>query len=207
VGRIPVSVQTSDPFLREGIAQFLGTRPELELLAENQVGNSRVLVIAEESICADVLARLRHTAGDSALGVVLVTSRMREVDLLAAVECGVNAVLPIADSTSERLVRVVLSVSAGRAELPGDLLGALLNQVNRLQREVLRPHGLTPSGLSVREIDVLRLLADGLSTGEIAEKLAYSERAVKHVMHTLMARNKLRNRSHAVAYGLRSGVI
>jgi DNA-binding NarL/FixJ family response regulator len=56
-------------------------------------------------------------------------------------------------------------------------------------------------------VEVLRLLADGLDTSEIAHKLAYSERTVKNVVHDVTTRLQLRNRSHAVAYALREGLI
>jgi DNA-binding NarL/FixJ family response regulator len=66
---------------------------------------------------------------------------------------------------------------------------------------------LTFTGLSPREVDVLRLVADGLDTGEIADSLNYSERTVKNVLHELTTRLQLRNRSHAVAYAVREGLI
>jgi DNA-binding NarL/FixJ family response regulator len=91
--------------------------------------------------------------------------------------------------------------------VPPDLLGRLLDQVGRLQRQVLAPRGLTFTGLATREIEVLRLVADGLSTGEIAVELCYSERTVKNVLHDITTRLHLRNRSHAVAYALRQGLI
>ena len=67
--------------------------------------------------------------------------------------------------------------------------------------------GLTFNGLATREIEVLRLVADGCDTHEIADKLAYSERTVKNVLHDVTTRLQLRNRSHAVAYALRQGLI
>jgi DNA-binding NarL/FixJ family response regulator len=54
---------------------------------------------------------------------------------------------------------------------------------------------------------VLRLVADGLDTHQIAEKLAYSERTIKNVLYGVMSRLQLRNRAHAVAYALREGYI
>jgi DNA-binding NarL/FixJ family response regulator len=72
---------------------------------------------------------------------------------------------------------------------------------------VLDPHGLTAAGLYTREVDVLRLLAEGMDTLEIAQRLNYSERTVKNIIHGVLSRLKLRNRSHAVAYALRNGVM
>nr|WP_269327708.1 helix-turn-helix transcriptional regulator [Kineosporia mesophila] len=76
-----------------------------------------------------------------------------------------------------------------------------------LQRVVLIPRGLTPSGLERREVEVLALIADGLDTAEIAERMQYSERTVKNILSGVMARLGLRNRSHAVAYALRAGLL
>jgi DNA-binding NarL/FixJ family response regulator len=58
-----------------------------------------------------------------------------------------------------------------------------------------------------REIRVLRLVADGKDTKEIARELSYSERTVKNVLHDVTTRFQLRNRSQAVAYALREGLI
>src|SRR5436309_792731 len=79
--------------------------------------------------------------------------------------------------------------------------------VGRMQREVLGPLGITSTGLYPREVEVLRLMAEGLDTTQIAHRLVYSERTVKNVLHGLMTRMHLRNRPHAVAYALREGLI
>ncbi|WP_390624121.1 response regulator transcription factor [Fodinicola feengrottensis] len=66
---------------------------------------------------------------------------------------------------------------------------------------------MTFSGLAEREVQVLRLVADGFDTEEIAQKLSYSQRTVKNVLHDVTSRLHLRNRSHAVAYALKHGLI
>jgi DNA-binding CsgD family transcriptional regulator len=72
---------------------------------------------------------------------------------------------------------------------------------------VLSPRGLTFTGLTDREIKVLRLIAEGHDTSEIAQQLSYSQRTVKNVLHDVTTRLQLRNRSHAVAYAVREGLI
>ena len=79
--------------------------------------------------------------------------------------------------------------------------------MGRLQREVLAPRGIGPPRLTDRELSVLRLVADGHDTGEIANRLAYSERTIKNIIHDLTTRLNLRNRSHAVAYAVKAGLI
>jgi DNA-binding NarL/FixJ family response regulator len=61
--------------------------------------------------------------------------------------------------------------------------------------------------LDEREREVLRLVADGFGTAEIAKRLNYSERTVKNILHRLLVRMNLRNRAHAVAYALGNGLL
>jgi DNA-binding NarL/FixJ family response regulator len=69
------------------------------------------------------------------------------------------------------------------------------------------PGGQTFGALTQRELAVLRMVADGRSTHEIARALSYSERTIKNAIHDLVTRLQLRNRSHAVAYAVRAGLI
>lgn len=61
--------------------------------------------------------------------------------------------------------------------------------------------------LSARERRMLELMADGHSTREVARLMCYSERTIKNVLQELMAREQLRNRTHAVAWAVRTGRI
>src|SRR5688500_9118996 len=196
-----------DPLSHAGIASFLQSRPELTLLRPADRADARVLVVSADRLSADVVAMLRRSAADTAVPVVLITNEINETELLTAVECRVVAVLPRAAATAERLAHSVLAAANGGGVMPPNLVGELLKHIERLQRDVLTPHGLNASGLTPREIDVLRLMADGFDTSEIAGELCYSERTVKNVIYGLTHRLKLRNRSHAVAYALRTGMI
>jgi DNA-binding NarL/FixJ family response regulator len=127
--------------------------------------------------------------------------------MLAGVEAGACGLLRRSEAIAERLVAAVQSAATGDGSVPADLLGRLLEHVGRLQRQVLSPRGLTISGLTEREIEVLKLVADGMDTSEIAGSLAYSERTIKNIIHDVTARLNLKNRSHAVAYAVRQGLI
>jgi len=139
--------------------------------------------------------------------LVLVVAEIDDMGLVRAVEAGIAGLVRRDEATPERLLAVINTAAAGEGAVPPDLLGRLLAQVGRLQRQVLWPRGLTFAELAEREIEVLRLVADGLDTAEIAVKLSYSQRTVKNVLHDITSRLHLRNRSHAVAYALRQGLI
>ena len=203
--RVRVAVQAADPISRAGLTSHLDSRPELVIVPTERLAD--VLVIAPERLSAGVLSGMRRLAEEAgSKPVVLVIDQVSETDLLAAVECRVVAILPRA-TTGEQLLGSVLAAAAGGAIMPPQLLGELLKHVERLQREVLAPQGLNAAGLSSREVDVLRLMADGMDTSQIADQLCYSERTVKNVIYGLTTRLNLRSRSHAVAYALRAGVI
>ena len=114
--------------------------------------------------------------------------------------------LSFSDTAASREVRGSVE-RRGLCGVAAQGVGDQLRQVGRLQRQVLDPRGFILAGLSEREIEVLRLVADGLDTREIAARLCYSERTVKNVLHEVITRLQLRNRAHAVAYAVREGLI
>ncbi|GIF44560.1 response regulator transcription factor [Actinoplanes xinjiangensis] len=205
--KVDVAVHAPDPLTHAGLVSHLRTRSDITVLPAGERSRADVLIVAAERLTTDVIAMLRLAAGEVGAPVVLVAGEISEQELLIAVECRVVAILPRAVVTAERLLHSVLAAASGGGVLPPNLVGELLKHVERLQRDVLTPNGLNASGLTSREIDVLRLMADGLDTNEIADELCYSERTVKNVIYGLNHRLKLRNRSHAVAYAVRSGVI
>nr|GID85750.1 helix-turn-helix transcriptional regulator [Actinoplanes derwentensis] len=200
-------VRSSDALSREGLTSLLKASPDLAVLPETEAAQAQVLVVCCDRLSSEVIVMLRLSAAETGVPVVLVVAELTETDLLVALECRVVAVLPRAAVTAERLVQAVSAAATGGGVLPPNLVGELLKHLERLQREVLTPQGLDASGLTPREVDVLRLMADGLDTNEIADTLCYSERTVKNVIYNMTSRLRLRNRSHAVAYAMRLGMI
>jgi DNA-binding NarL/FixJ family response regulator len=205
--QVRVALQASDPLSHAGLAALLQYRGDLTLLRTAQRAEADVLVLAAERLTTDVVASLRRAGAEVRAPVVLVTQEIAEADLLTAVECRVVAILPRAAVTADRLAHSIRAAATGGGVMPPNLVGELLKHVERMQRDVLAPNGLNACGLTPREIDVLRLMSDGFDTNEIAGKLCYSERTVKNVIYGVTHRLKLRNRSHAVAYALRAGMI
>lgn len=205
--KVRLVLQASDPFSHAGLDSFLRSCSAIEVLPIEDRADAQVLVFGCEQLTVEVVATLRRSATEAGLPVVLVLRTITEGELLTAVESRVVAILPRATVTADRLANTVLTAANGGGVMPPNLVGELLKHIERLQREVLAPNGLHASGLTPREVDVLRLMADGFDTGEIAGKLCYSERTVKNVIYGVTHRLRLRNRSHAVAYALRTGMI
>ncbi|MCX5342162.1 response regulator transcription factor [Streptomyces sp. R-74717] len=206
--RITVALRAQDPISQAGVASQLRARPEVSVTEWGEGDASpRIVVVVVDAVDEEVLTMLRHIQRTSTSRTVLVTTDIDEQKLVSAAECGVAGVVRRSESTPEHLVQVIGTVARGEGHLPSDLLGRLLEEVGRLQGQVLGPRGLHFTGLAAREVDVLRLVAEGYDTADIATKLAYSERTIKNVLHSVMTRLQLRNRSHAVAYAMRQGLI
>ncbi|WP_078849964.1 response regulator transcription factor [Streptomyces sp. NRRL F-5126] len=205
--RIPVVVHAPDPISREGTISQLRQHPVLDLVDEADAQGDGVAVLLAESLDPAVLALLRRLIRSNGLHAVLVVSLIREAELLDVIECGVGTIVWRHEATGQRLLRAVLAAHRGEGDLPSDLIGRLVSQVGTLRSSAAGASGVQPSGLTPREIDVLRLVAEGMGTGEIAGKLSYSERTVKNIMQGVTTRLALRNRAHAVAYALREGYI
>lgn len=205
--RVPVHVRATDPISTAGLAAALRGHPEVELVDEPDVGPGTVGLVAADSFCDQVGALIRSMRRMGCQRFVFVTTAPQDIDLMAAIELGVYGMAARHEATTTRLGQLVVAAACGEAALPAHVLGRLLRQVSRLQHQVLAPRGLSVSGLTHREVDILRLVADGFDTREIAMKLSYSERTVKNALHDITTRFQLKNRSHAVAYAVREGLI
>jgi len=206
---VTVAVLAGDPITGQGAAAFLGACPGVKVLPADRQDEAEVVLILVAWVTEETLEWMGRAAERARREVrfVLVGDGVREQHLLRAVTYGMVSVIPRQDADFERILRAIDAVRDDRLEMPGAALGWLVDQVRAIQRDVLEPMGLTPTGLEAREADVLRLLADGLGTPEIAVRLNYSERTVKNIIHGVLTRWRLRNRAHAVAFALRNGAI
>ena len=198
-------VHARDPISQAGVVAQLRQRPEITIVGS--APQSAVAILITD--CVDEIAtrELRAMHKDGHPRLMLVATTIDDNALVAAAEAGVAGLLRRSDASADTMVRTIIKVASGDGEIPPDLLGRLLEQVGRLQRQVLAPRGLTFTGLTPRETEVLRLVAEGLDTSEIASRMCYSERTVKNVLHDLTSRLQLKNRTHAVAYAVREGLI
>jgi DNA-binding NarL/FixJ family response regulator len=159
--------------------------------------------------CGEPGARqfIRRTRDQMGIPVIACSTRCDEDSVLAAVEAGATGVLAKESITPETLCATVDAALQGAGVMSPEILGMLLSGLNRVSREVLEPRGLSLSRLTTREQQVLRLIAQGHATREVAEQLSYSERTVKNVLHDVVTKLGVRSRSHAVAHAVREGLI
>ncbi|MET7998621.1 response regulator transcription factor [Amycolatopsis sp. NPDC005232] len=200
---VAVTVFGPDPLTTEAIRKLLGVE------APRTSGDEPppdVTVVADYRFSTATMRRV-HAAAVLAAPIVLLTADVREHSLLSLVSHGVVAVLDRTTTTSADLADAVLSSANGSAVLSPRLLGNLVAQIRGLQRNVLEPLGYTGPGLSTREVEILRMLAEGVETREIAKTLVYSESTVKKDLASIIGRFNLRNRTQAVAFALRAGVL
>jgi DNA-binding NarL/FixJ family response regulator len=203
-GAVTVAVHASDPITRLGLVSHIRQQPQFVLTP--QASSADLVVVTLQNPDTAAVASLRESAAPHARFVLVVGGTWYS-DLQIALDAGVRAVLFRADFTWIRFEEALRQVRVGHGDLPAALQGRLMDQVQRTYREVLSPRGLTPSGLTAREVDVLRLVAEGYELQEIGNKLGYSARTIKSVLYGVIKRNGLRNRAHAVSYAIRCGLI
>lgn len=149
----------------------------------------------------------RRVSEEHGVRVVACSSRSEAEDVLVAVQAGAVGYLFKETLTPELLVHGVRAAADGAGVMAPDLLGTLLRGITRVSREVLEPRGLSLSRLTAREQEVLRLVAEGHPTREVAHRLCYSERTIKNVIHDVVTKLNARTRSQAVALAVRERLI
>ncbi|MET7728367.1 helix-turn-helix transcriptional regulator [Streptomyces mirabilis] len=205
-----IAVHGGDPLSRAGLIGYLEQQQRTAVLTRTDATLEEepedVAVVLADQIDASAAARLRELVMHRTPRVVLVTSELDDAQTELVVDAGVHSIVWRHQATEERLVKAIQAAGRDEGEIPGDLLRRVLAQLGRRRRDTSAPS--VPSGQPTqREADVLKLVAEGLDTREIAGRLSYSERTVKGILHNVMARLQLRNRAHAVAFAIRQGHI
>ncbi len=202
-----LTVITNDPLIHDGVCTFLRVSGRVELL-EGETAIADIALLLTWEVTDGVLAQMETLADADPMGrlrLVLVANRISQTQLIGALERGLVSVLPRPQSTLDDVLQAVLSAHTSRADIPARLLRVLSGGSQRSQHEpgVSAP----PPSPTYQEIDVLRLVADGLTTSEAAEHLQLTERTVKNTLRRFSSRYGLRNRPQAVAYAIRAGLV
>jgi DNA-binding NarL/FixJ family response regulator len=200
---VAIRIDSPDPVAEIDALVQLSGRPEVSVAGPQEQPAVALAVLAD--LDDDALAWLRDLRAGCGLPIVVITGPAAPATLVRLVEAGASGILGRGDATADRLVRAIRLAADGQGDLPPALVRHLLDRVGRLDRERFTPPGLSFAGLSGREREILALLADGLTTREVAARLAYPERMVKGVMQSVMLRLNVRNPTQAVACAVRNG--
>lgn len=202
---VRIRVEARDPLLRAGVESCLRGQPGLMLAGDSGVGTVAVVVT---EVADDEAVRVVSAARRAGQPVLLVTTSIDEQAGAAAIRAGVGGVLLRRDATADRLLSAIRTVADGYGVVPPELLGGATAQPSTSDiGDDCASSTRDTLVLDEREKNVLRLLADGHETVEVARRLAYSVRTVTGVVHGITRRLCLRNRAHAVAFALREGLI
>jgi DNA-binding NarL/FixJ family response regulator len=207
--RIATAVRSTDPILKAGLCSLLGSHPSLRIVRDDQ-DECTVMIVIEDAVTAEIIRAIQQARASSPasrrLTTLVISGTFPAQFLMPAVEAGVVSVLP-RNTTATAVVDAVVDVARGAARFTPELQAALITNLDRIRVDILEPNNLTTTGLAEREREVIRLIAQGFDTAEIATVMCYSERTIKNILHGVMSRLHLQNRAQAVAYAIRAGAI
>lgn len=213
--RIRLLVVDDHDLFRAGLSSLLGAQPEIEVIAQASGGRMGVR-LADELAPDVVLMDLRMPdlggpettrvilAHNPTVRIVVLTVMSEEVDVAAAVEAGACGFLA-KDTPIRDVVAAVHAASQGASWLSPRAAEIILGRARRTQT-VEEPTRRASDHLSARELDVLRLIAQGMENAEIAETLNISPRTVKNHVSSILAKLGMPSRVQAAVYAVRQGL-
>jgi DNA-binding NarL/FixJ family response regulator len=204
---LTVAVTAGDRLTLEGTEAFLRAAAGVRVVGWGAWERADLALVLDHRVTGRTVERMeqvwQQTEAHGGLPILLVADEIGERDLVRAVRYGLVGVLYRSEAGHARVLEAARSALEGDAPMPGPMVRSLVDGMRSLASAEPQ-HG---TDLSHREVGVLRLLAEGFSTADVAARMNYSERTIKNVLHELITRLELRNRTHAVAYAIRKGVV
>ncbi|MER3397525.1 MAG: DNA-binding response regulator [Chloroflexota bacterium] len=200
---VAVLIVAADPLVRDGLAAKLEDRPELSIVGRGGPADASLFAPQGPVVLWDLGSApepdLDPLLELTASGVTVVVLVGRPELTAAALQAGARGVLG-RTVAAETLALGLLAAAGGLMVLDPELLPAA---------GILRPAGPgePPEALTPRELEVLGLVADGLSNKEIAHRLGISEHTVKFHVNTIMSKLGARSRTEAAVMAARLGLI
>lgn len=194
--------------VREGLAILLGLLPDIEVLGTASDGEEAIALVEllhpdvvlmdlRMPRCDGVTATRRLREQGSATHVVVLTTYADDRSVVEALRAGARGFLT-KDAGAAEIERAIAAVVRGDASIDPAVQHHLVAAVAASPES---PDGLTP-----REVEVLTLVAQGLSNGEIAARLFVSETTVKSHINHIFTKTGVRDRAQAVSYAYKQGL-
>jgi NarL family two-component system response regulator LiaR len=208
---IRVLIADDHAVVREGLRGLIETEPEMEIIAEAENGVEVVRLAAElepDLILLDLVMPELDGIGaieaiksnDPQVRILVLTSFDEDEKIFRAVKAGAQGYL-LKDSSPSELLQAIRDVNEGLPSMHPTIAHKLMSELQR--KSELPP---TEEPLSEREVEVLKLVAQGLPNQEIAEALVLSERTVRTHVSNILGKLHLANRTQAALYALREGL-
>ncbi len=209
---IRVLIGARSKVVRAGLASLLTADPRFQVVGTFSIDDAltrvedlqpEIVLLDLESPSDESLSAAIQSGGalvNSSLIILTEDPESLAVDVLGS---SLRAILP-RYATPEEIIAAIQAVATGLVALHPDVFDSMLSRIRPGQQSELDPSGqiLTP-----REVEVLRMIAEGLGNKEIASKLSISDHTVKFHISSIFAKLGASNRAEAVTLGIRHGLI
>lgn len=208
---IRILIADDHSVVRAGMHFLMGTEPGIEIIGEADDGEEAVqkaLRLRPDVILLDL--QMPRKSGVEAITeimqhwpearILVLTSFADDDHVFAAIKAGATGYL-LKDSSPNDLIQAIRDVYAGESSLHPKI-------ARKLIREMRQPPDLplTEDPLTERELEVLKLVAQGLSNQDIADRIVVGERTVRAHVSAVLSKLHLANRTQAALYALRQGI-
>jgi DNA-binding NarL/FixJ family response regulator len=210
---IRVLVVDDQSMVRAGLRMLLGGEHDIEIVGE--AGNGREAVRQAGSLHPDIVlmdirmpeldgleATRRILAAEESTRVIVLTTFDLDEYVYEALSAGASGFV-LKDDPPEQLIAAVRTVAAGEAILSPTVTRRVIQQFARLHRQ---PPPKSVATLTTRELDVFRLISQGLSNAEIGQELFISDTTVKTHVTRILQKLGLRDRAQAIVLAYQTGL-
>ncbi len=211
MSRIRIVIADDHAVVREGLRTLIASEPSMQLVGEagdgvEAVAQTRALqpdvvlmdLMMPRKNGIEAIAEIKRENAD--VRILVLTSFAEEDKVFPAIRAGALGYL-LKDSSPQQLLQAIHDVYRGESSLHPSIALKLI-------RELTRPSDLPPAEhpLTERELAVLKLVAQGLTNQEIADRLVISEWTVRTHIRNILGKLHLANRTQAALYALREGL-
>jgi NarL family two-component system response regulator LiaR len=211
---ITVLLVDDHALVRQGVRAFLETQSDIAVVAEAGSGEEAVRLAAEQApdvALVDLImpgmdgveATRRLKARSPSTNVVVLTSYHDDEHVFPAIQAGALSYI-LKEVGPNELADAVRKAASGEAVLHPRVAARVVRELHGARRE-LEPNVF--HDLSDRELEVLKLIAEGLSNAEISGRLFISEKTTKNHVSNILGKLHLADRTQAAVYAWRQGVV